>query len=95
MKYSVLISASAIALSLVATSAAAQTEPDTDNAEITVTARKRSETINDIPISITAISAEDLEKQSIRSIRDLANNTPGLSLTMGGTPSCTSLHRLR
>jgi len=89
MKYSALMSASAVALSLISTSAFAQA--DEEYGEITVTARKRSETVNDIPISITAISADDIEKQSIRSIRDLANNTPGLSLTMGGTPSSTNL----
>ncbi|MDX2145767.1 MAG: TonB-dependent receptor [Rhodospirillaceae bacterium] len=47
--------------------------------EIVVTARKRAENLADVPLSITAFSADFLEKTGIENMTDLANQTPGLS----------------
>ncbi|MEM6574303.1 MAG: TonB-dependent receptor [Pseudomonadota bacterium] len=44
---------------------------------VVVTARKREESITDIPISITAFSAEDIEAIGMQSIADLPAVTPG------------------
>ena len=49
--------------------------------EITVTARKIGESIQDIPLSITAFTAEDIEAQAITGIEDIANFTPGLHMS--------------
>lgn len=49
--------------------------------EITVTARKRDETIVDVPLAITVVSAAKLEKLDIRSTGDLANYVPGLQFS--------------
>lgn len=49
--------------------------------EITVTARKIGESIQDIPLSITAFTAEDIKEQGIASIEDIANFTPGLHMS--------------
>ncbi len=49
--------------------------------EIVVTARKRSEDAQSVPITITSLSDKDLEKRSISSFADLANGTPGLFVT--------------
>lgn len=46
--------------------------------EIVVTARKREESILEVPLSMTALSAEDLETRRIASLADLATSTPGL-----------------
>lgn len=62
-----------------------------DAGAITVTARRRSETLTNVPLSISALSGDQLEKRSVRNVRDLANNTPGLTFTMGGTPSSSVL----
>jgi iron complex outermembrane receptor protein len=51
--------------------------------EIVVTSRRVSENLQDVPVSITAFSAKDLEKQVIRNVRDLANFTPNLTFTAG------------
>lgn len=49
-----------------------------DAADIVVTARKRSERLQDTPISITAITAEGMERKGIKDIADIARQTPGL-----------------
>lgn len=47
--------------------------------EILVTAQRRSESIEDVPIAITVQTAEDLRKNNIIDIRDIGNVVPGLS----------------
>jgi len=47
--------------------------------EIVVTARKRTENLQEVPLSITAISGEELEKASVYALDDLAEITPGLT----------------
>lgn len=47
--------------------------------EVVVTARKRAESLEDVPISITAFSAEAIEERGIESVYDLAKLTPNLS----------------
>ncbi len=46
--------------------------------EIVVTARKQSENIQTVPISITAISGDQLKEQSIKTVENLQNIAPGL-----------------
>jgi iron complex outermembrane receptor protein len=46
--------------------------------EVTVTARRRSENISNVPISITAIDANELASRTIRSETDLQVAVPGL-----------------
>ena len=53
--------------------------------DIVVTARKSSERLQDVPLTITALSAETLEKTDTRTVFDLATRTPGLYFgTTGG-----------
>jgi len=47
--------------------------------EIIVTARKREERLQDVPISIAAFSAKDLEARSITSLKELGQATPNFS----------------
>lgn len=46
--------------------------------EIVVTAQKREENIQDVPIAISAFSAEDLKAANITNLDDIAPLTPGL-----------------
>ena len=46
--------------------------------EVTVTARRRSEHLSDVPISITAIDGNQLNERTIRSESDLQLAVPGL-----------------
>jgi iron complex outermembrane recepter protein len=52
--------------------------------EIVVTAAKRETTIQDTPISVSAISGAELEAQGITSAEDAARQIPGVTLTSAG-----------
>jgi iron complex outermembrane recepter protein len=54
--------------------------------EITVTTRKRSENIQDIPLVIKAFSAEQLERKGLNSIEDIARLTSGVTVEQGTFP---------
>lgn len=54
-----------------------------DSNVIVVTAQKRSENIQDVPISITAIGGEALEARSIDSFEQLQYVAPGLNFNAG------------
>ena len=49
--------------------------------EVTVTARKRNESIVDIPVAITVLSDVQMEKLDLRSTVDLANYVPSLQFS--------------
>lgn len=46
--------------------------------EIFITARKRVESIQEVPLSVTAFSAKELTVRSIENLQDIAAATPGL-----------------
>ncbi|SLK12754.1 TonB-dependent receptor plug domain-containing protein [Novosphingobium mathurense] len=85
-------SAIAFAICLTAASAQAQssygTNDETDSgqlSEIVVTAQKRSENIQDVPLSVSAFSAQEMAKHNQRDIQDLTGRVP--SLTISPSPS--------
>ena len=47
--------------------------------EIIVTARKRAEDVVDVPLAISALSGNFIERAGIAGIDDIAANTPGLT----------------
>lgn len=47
--------------------------------EIIVTAQRRSERLQDVPVTVTAFSAEEIEQARLRQIDDIASRTPGLN----------------
>jgi outer membrane receptor protein involved in Fe transport len=57
--------------------------------EITVTARKRTESLQEVPLTVTAFTAETIQRQGIRSVQDVAKLTPGLSWDKGFAPQDT------
>ena len=50
-----------------------------DLTEILVTTRKKEESLKEVPVAITAFSAETIERAGIRNLYDVADLTPGLS----------------
>jgi outer membrane receptor protein involved in Fe transport len=64
------------------TSPAAAAEPEL--AEIVVTATRRQESIDKVPVSITAFSQEKMDEQGVKSIEDVAKFTPGLTFAPAG-----------
>ncbi|MGC1524065.1 MAG: TonB-dependent receptor, partial [Steroidobacteraceae bacterium] len=60
--------------------------------EVVVTANKRSEDIKDVPISITAISGEDLVDRRIQSYDDIARAIPGVNFnSVSGTEGTANI----
>ncbi len=66
------------------------TEPGDGLQEIVVTAEKRSSTIQDTPISMSALSGEQLQQEGITGITGIVESIPGLSMRTAG-PGQTEL----
>ena len=97
-KYLMLGVASAIALAS-AQSATAQTAPpspapaqsDATAPDIIVTANRREQKLQDVPLAVTAISSETLREKSITSVVDLGiGKVPGLSVTANAGSETTT-----
>ncbi len=59
--------------------ALAQTAPDTAEVEeVVVTAQRRTESLQDVPVTVTAFGAEQVQEARIRAIDDVSTRTPGL-----------------
>ena len=61
--------------------------------EVTVTAQKREESVNDVPIAISAFSGADLVALGATDTRDLAGMIPGF--TVAKSSSNTPIYTLR
>ena len=47
--------------------------------EIVVTARKRTETLIEVPVAVSVLSSADIEQRGVQSLQDVAMFTPGLT----------------
>ena len=65
--------------------AQAEAAPEGGIAEIVVTAQKRSENVQDVPISISAFTASALQERAVTSVASLSNIAPNVTLD-AGTP---------
>ncbi|MEO1381193.1 MAG: TonB-dependent receptor plug domain-containing protein, partial [Pseudomonadota bacterium] len=80
--------------------AAASQEPDTAQQEgadetsrlgtITVTGTKREGTLQDTPVAISVVQAEDIERAEIQDLNDLQTLVPSLTVRQGQTSANTS-----
>lgn len=66
-----------------------------DVGEIIVTARRREESLQDVPISITAVSGEALAKRGVRDALDLQYQTPSLTVTANGASRTSVSYSIR
>mgnify|MGYP001180874569 FL=1 len=62
-------------------------------ADIIVTAQKYSQNVNSVPMSITAVSGEQLQTAGIKAVEDLPKVTPGFNVTQ--TPTGAAVYTLR
>ena len=94
---------SGCALLQIAQTAAAQT-PDNSPPEaeqpvaasdIVVTARRREETVQDVPVSVSALSGDTLQKMGVTDIQSLQYRTPSLSITSAQSQRNTVAFSLR
>lgn len=59
----------------------AQSETAVTVGEVVVTAQRREQSLQDVPIAITAFNAEALERTAATGIQDVAGKAPGVTLT--------------
>ena len=62
--------------------------------EVIVTARQQSETLQDVPVTIAALTEADLDRYNITSLVDAAKMIPNMVIAQGGSGNGSSL-RLR
>jgi iron complex outermembrane receptor protein len=72
----------ALATGLLSTPGAALAQDGVSEVEqVVVTARKRQESDISVPVSVTAIGAQQIERQAILNLYDVAQRTPSLSIS--------------
>ncbi len=54
--------------------------------EIVVTTRKRAESLQEVPIVVTAFTAESIDRKGISSVADILKYTPGVQINEGFQP---------
>ena len=67
----------------------AAAEEASDNGTIIVTARRRQENLQDVPLSIVAVTPEQIERESLSRVEDLVKVSAGLTYDIGGFPNDT------
>ncbi|MES2300741.1 MAG: TonB-dependent receptor plug domain-containing protein, partial [Pseudomonadota bacterium] len=82
----VLLCTSILSAALAATPAMAQ---DAEGGEIVVTARNKIEKLQDVPLVINALSGDQIIKEGIRDLKDVATKVPGLIVNGGGSETLT------
>ncbi|MFN2099192.1 TonB-dependent receptor [Altererythrobacter sp. MF3-039] len=55
--------------------------------EIIVLARKQAETLQEVPVTITSVSSETLEKYNVDQVADVVSRVPTLNVQVGGSGS--------
>lgn len=85
----------ATAIGVLPTAVMAQTDPASRDAadaasdsrdgsgDIVVTARKREERLIDVPLSISVVGADDIDRSNLVNVSDIARLTPGFSFKQG------------
>ncbi|MEH6660457.1 MAG: TonB-dependent receptor [Parasphingorhabdus sp.] len=81
-------SAAATACAGLASPAFAQAADEIDESSvITVIARKQTETLQEVPVTVTAIGSDTLEKYQVNEIADVVSRVPALNVQVGGSGS--------
>ncbi len=80
---------------LAAVSVAAATAPAFAIETVTVTAEKRAENIQTVPIAVTAVTGEQLRKAQIHDFNDLQQIAPSLLVSTGSGDTTGGLVRIR
>ncbi len=60
--------------------------------EVVVTARRREETLQDIPVTVTAIGAQQIEQSIIQDLRDVGRLVPNMQIYSAGSGSGSGIY---
>src|SRR5688572_24071997 len=82
--------ANPVAANEVDTSAEAE-QPGGGLQDIVVTARKRTESVQDVPVAVTAISAAEIARKDLTSLEKVAASTPNFSVGRASNGSGATL----
>ncbi|MFM2372113.1 MAG: hypothetical protein RIS85_1835 [Pseudomonadota bacterium] len=67
-------------------------QADVGLSEIVVTAQKREQNMQDVPVAVTALTGETLTNRNVATVADLPRLAPSLTLTQGNVPTNNSLN---
>ena len=89
--------ASTAMIAVVATAgyAQAQSAPAGDSTrleEIIVTSTKRAERLQDVPVSVTALTQDVIDRNNVRELGDVVKLSPGLTINYGSQPGNFSIN---
>ncbi|MDO9368261.1 MAG: TonB-dependent receptor [Sphingopyxis sp.] len=91
MKQGLFITGSMAALMVAMPAQAQEGAAVETSGEIVVTAQKRVQNVQDVPISIAVVSGEELQQQGSASLVDYAGYVPGMNVSNSGTPGQTTI----
>ncbi|MET0181455.1 MAG: TonB-dependent receptor, partial [Caulobacterales bacterium] len=96
MKFKLNLLTGAVALAALSTGAGVALAQDAPQAssgmdDIVVTARKREESLQSIPVAISAFSGESLEERGVDNAADLGNIVPSLSTASNNQSSSSGV----
>jgi outer membrane receptor protein involved in Fe transport len=74
-----------------AETSAAAASSSTAVAEVIVTAQKREQRLQDVPVAVTVLNTVQLQQTGVRSVKDLTQLTPGLNATTTGDEATTTV----
>jgi len=60
--------------------------------EVVVTAQKREQSLQSVPVAVTAITAETLVNRNVATVSDLTRLAPSLTVTQSNTPANASIN---
>jgi outer membrane receptor protein involved in Fe transport len=81
----------AVASALISGNSAASAEQNTRLEEVIVTATRRAQSLQEIPINITSLSSSLIERERIENLSDIARRVPGLTVVDQGPRSGNTL----
>ena len=71
--------------------AQAQTDPSVQLEEIIVTSTKRAERLQDVPVSVTALTQDVIDRNNVRELGDVVKLSPAISIDYGSQPGNFSI----
>ncbi len=80
------LTALAQAAAAAASPASAASAPSMEIARVTITAQKRKEDLQDVPVSVSVVTAEQLKASQINNVEDLTRNVPNISFSTQAGP---------
>ena len=73
------------------TTSATKSAATTADGDIIVTAQKRNERLQDVPLALSAITAQTIERSGAQSLKDIATSVPSLYLSQSQGPVQTNV----